>query len=245
VELCKYDHKSSVRAVKFSCGERMILTVNDSQFNSQPSIFIFNVDTATRKDNPAPVRTLCVEGDKSNILAAQWGAINRTVISGHDDGTLRVWDVMKGKVIKKVQAHAHNLRDVQLSKDGTMIITAGGADQEAKLWDAETLDHLKTYEANRPINSAALSPIFNHAIIAGGQEARDVTTTANKMGNFDALFYHAVYADYMGSIKGHFGPVNSIAIHPEGKSFTTGGEDGYIRLHHFEKSYFNGKHNFY
>ena len=95
--------------------------------------------------------------------------------------------------------------------------------------------------ANRPPRGAGVR-VGNVDINAA---TGDVTTTANKMGNFDALFYHAVYADYMGSIKGHFGPVNSIAIHPEGKSFTTGGEDGYIRLHHFEKSYFNGKHNFY
>jgi translation initiation factor 3 subunit I len=27
------------------------------------------------------------------------------------------------------------------------------------------------------------------------------------------------------------GPINTIAIHPEGKAFASGGEDGYVRVH--------------
>ena len=46
-----------------------------------------------------------------------------------------------------------------------------------------------------------------------------------------------VYGDLMGLIKGHFGPINTLAIHPDGLSYVSGGEDGYIRLHHFDEEY--------
>jgi len=43
----------------------------------------------------------------------------------------------------------------------------------------------------------------------------------------------------IGSIQGHFGPVNVLSFSPDGEGFASGGEDGYIRLHHFDKSYFS------
>lgn len=60
-----------------------------------------------------------------------------------------------------------------------------------------------------------------------------VTTTAAKAGGFEARFYHKIYAEEFGNVRGHFGPINTVAFSPDGRSFTTGGEDGYVRIHHF------------
>lgn len=53
-------------------------------------------------------------------------------------------------------------------------------------------------------------------VLGGGQEAMDVTTTSTR-GKFDARFYHMVFEEEFGRIKGHFGPINSITFHPDGK----------------------------
>merc|ERR1711916_82575 len=100
-----------------------------------------------------------------------------------------------------------------------------------KLFDAATLKPLKTYKTSRPVNSAAISPIKDHVLLGGGQEARDVTTTHGKQGKFDARFYHMVFEEEIGSVKGHFGPINTVAFHPSGTGYSSGGEDGYIRIH--------------
>ena len=47
-----------------------------------------------------------------------------------------------------------------------------------------------------------------------------------------------IYEEEFGRVKGHFGPVNTLAFHPDGRSFVSGSEDGYIRLHHFDSEYF-------
>lgn len=68
----------------------------------------------------------------------------------------------------------------------------------------------------------------------GGQDAADVTTTADAAGGFETHFFHKLYQEEFGRVRGHFGPVNSVAISPDGKSFTTGGEDGFVRMQHFD-----------
>ena len=53
---------------------------------------------------------------------------------------------------------------MQWNKDGTMFITAS-KDHTAKLFDGENLMLLKTYKTERPVNSAALSPIAEHVVL--------------------------------------------------------------------------------
>ena len=47
----------------------------------------------------------------------------------------------------------------------------------------------------------------------------DVTTTSTRIGKFDARFFHMVFEEEIGRVKGHFGPINSVAFHPDGKRF--------------------------
>ena len=52
-----------------------------------------------------------------------------------------------------------------------MFISAS-KDTTAKLFDCDSLECLKTYKTDRPVNSAAISPIDEHG---GGQQAIEVT----------------------------------------------------------------------
>ena len=45
-------------------------------------------------------------------------------------------------------------------------------------------------------------------------------------------------ASQLGQIGGHFGPCNCLAYAPHGRSYTSGGEDGYVRIQHFDAEYF-------
>ena len=47
----------------------------------------------------------------------------------------------------------------------------------------------------------------------------DVTTTSTKVGKFDARFFDLVFEEEFGRVKGHFGPINSLAFHPNGEGF--------------------------
>ncbi|KAL8955423.1 MAG: hypothetical protein Q9183_006654, partial [Haloplaca sp. 2 TL-2023] len=104
---------------------------------------------------------------------------------------------------------------------------------------ARTLEVLKTYVADTPLNTAAITPKKDFVILGGGQAAMDVTTTSSRQGKFEARFYHRIFEDEIGRVKGHFGPLNTVAVDPQGRGYSSGGEDGYVRVHHFDKGYFD------
>lgn len=106
-------------------------------------------------------------------------------------------------------------------------------------------------------NSITVSDVFLQILIGGGQEAMSVTTTSARQGKFETRFWHKIFEEEVGRVKGHFGPINtyvslfflaakaypslSIAVHPAGTSYASGGEDGFIRVHHFDESYFRAR----
>lgn len=133
--------------------------------------------------------------------------------------------------------HSGDILDMQMYKDDTMFITAS-KDTTAKLFDSQSLLCLKTYKTERPVNSASISPTHDYVVLGGGQDAMEVTTTSTKAGKFDSRFFHMIYEEEFARLKGHFGPINSLAFHPDGKSFASGGEDGFVRVNTFDNTYF-------
>lgn len=77
-----------------------------------------------------------------------------------------------------------------------------------------------------------------HILIAGGQDAKDVTTTKEQTGGFEVRLFHIIFEEQLAQTKGHFGPVHSVAISPDGRGFVTASEDGTVRLQRFPLEYF-------
>ncbi|KAK4999511.1 translation initiation factor eIF3 subunit, partial [Elasticomyces elasticus] len=89
---------------------------------------------------------------------------------------------------------------------------------------------------------AAIVPGKEYVVLGGGQAAMDVTTTSARQGKFEARFYHKIFEEEIGRVRGHFGPLNYVAVDPLGRSYASGGEDGYVRVHHFDQAFFDFKY---
>ncbi|KAL6507025.1 Eukaryotic translation initiation factor 3 subunit I [Orobanche hederae] len=219
------------RSVEFSLGDQLALITTDP-FMSQPSAIHV-------KRIPADPS----EGSEGRIYRASWGPLNQTIISAGKDGIIRLWDTETGKLLKETNSetsHKDVITSLSKSCDDSHFIT-GSLDKSAKLWDTRTLTLLKTYVTGAPVNAVAISPLLDHVVIGGGQDAADVTKTDHRHGKFEARFFDKVLEKEIGRVKGHFGPINALAFNPDGRSFSSGSEDGYVRLHHFDADYYTIK----
>jgi len=181
-------------------------------------------------------------GSSSNEkpTSSLWGPLDETILTGHDNGFLKKWDLRNpSEVLIEKKPHKFTIMDMQYSpSDQTMFVTSS-KDNTSQLVDTDTFETMKTYKTGRPVNSAAISPIREHVVLGGGQEAMNVTTTDARQGQFQARFFHLVFEEEFAGVKGHFGPINSLAFHPDGKSFSSGGEDGFVRIQSFDPEYFD------
>jgi hypothetical protein len=71
------------------------------------------------------------------------------------------------------------------------------------LWDVETLQEMKVYSTQTELNSACITPGKPYIILGGGQDAMSVTTTGSRQGKFEALFWHKLFEEEIGRVKGH------------------------------------------
>jgi len=228
---------TSVRTCSFSYSGKLLLYTTDDIRKMQPEINVIDITTGEHLKGESAVLSI-KDADHKKAFAALWGPLDESFITGHESGNMVKWDLRSGEPLIQVTPHKLQINDLQFNKDQTLIISAS-KDKTAKLFDAYTLDHMKTYTTERPVNSAAISPLFDHVVIGGGQEAMEVTTTASESGKFESRFFHLIFEEEFATVKGHFGPIQSLAFHPDGKSYASGAEDGFIRIQSFDDSYFN------
>jgi len=226
---------TAIKRVAFSEDDSRILAVTEARMGFSGTIRIFDIAPLGQAQPDEP--SVIIDCSRSKATVASFTALDKYIVAAHEDGSIAQWDPKSGKEIKRVdRVHEAQVMDMQMSLDGTYFITAS-RDKSAKLIDSETLETIKSYVTHTPLNSAALLPDKPYLLLGGGQDAMNVTTTGTRQGQFEIRFWHKVFEEELASVKGGFGPCNTLAAHPQGTGYTIGGEDGYVRVHHFDEDF--------
>lgn len=193
-----------------------------------------------------PRKEIVIKDPTDKVTCLGWTYADEYIIAGFDSGFLVKYDPHTGAEFQRALVHpvptgglpgSSRINRISFNREKTLLVTSS-KDYTAKLIDPMTLEEIKVYKTDRPVNGAVISPTHPHIIMGGGQEAMNVTTTAGSQGKFESRFFHMVYEkEEFGRVKGHFGPINAIDVHPFGKSYASGSEDGFVRLHHFDQVY--------
>jgi len=228
----KLDTLSAVRTCAFSYSGNLVAYSTDKVMNQPCVIYVVDVRDFNQEK---PIWQMPIPPNGPKVTSLIWNLLDELVVTGHDNGDIVQWEVKEGVKRAMSSLHQKAITDLQVSEDRTMFISAS-KDSSAKLWDMDTLQDKKTYKTERPVNSASISPNKDHVVLGGGQEAASVTTTSTRE-KFESRFLHLIFEEEFSTVKGHFGPINSVKFHPDGNSYASGGEDGYVRINYFDNDY--------
>ncbi|KAI6248332.1 Eukaryotic translation initiation factor 3 subunit I [Erysiphe necator] len=232
-----WDFNTAVKRVEFNEDGTQLLAVTEKRMGFLGTIVVLDINLDVEAEQ-SDEKVLTITCSESKSTVAGWSYLSKYIIAGHEDGSVSQYDSKSGDQILNELVHESIITDLQWSSDRTYFITAS-KDKTAKLINVSNLEVLKTYVTDTPLNSASITPMKDFVILGGGQAAMDVTTTSSRQGKFEARFYHKIFEQEIGRVRGHFGPLNTVAVNPSGKGYASGGEDGYVRVHQFDKSYFD------
>ncbi|CAD6567992.1 MAG: translation initiation factor eIF3 subunit [Tremellales sp. Tagirdzhanova-0007] len=238
--LKSWEFLTAVKRVAWSEDDGTILSLTEQRIGQPSTIRLFAIN---REDGPAqnetPVKEIVISGSKATV--ALFGPLSDFILTGHESGKVAKYDIKTGEEVNAVDdAHRGEITDIQLSPDGTYFITSS-KDKTARLFDSETLEEMKVYVTETPLNSACIAPLRPYVILGGGQDAMSVTTTSARSGKFESRFWHKLFEEEIGRVRGHFGPINTLAVHPQGRAYASGAEDGFVRVHWFDDAYFRSR----
>jgi WD40 repeat protein/tRNA A-37 threonylcarbamoyl transferase component Bud32 len=153
---------------------------------------------------------------ESKVYAVAYSPDGRTVATGSEDNTARLWDPATGQPRGEPLPHTHEVRRVAFRPDGRVVVTVAG-DHAARLWDPATGRSL----GQPMVHDAAINPV------SFSPDSRLVATGSN---DNTARLWHADTGQPQGEPLRHAGPVWDVAFGPDSKLLATACGDGTARL---------------
>jgi WD40 repeat protein len=89
------------------------------------------------------------------------------LITGDEEGEVKIWNLAKKEAIKTISAHKNGLRAIAMCPDGKRFITVG-ANGELRLWNVETGEKIKEWEVPTPINNLVFTADGKKLVTANG-----------------------------------------------------------------------------
>jgi len=151
-----------------------------------------------------------------HITSVCFSPDGKRIVTGSQDKTSKVWDVVTGNELATLRGHAGFVMAVSFSPDGTRIVT-GSLDSTAKLWDATTGTELATLRGHSAVvKSVSFSP--------------DGTRIATASLDRTIKLWHAATGVELATLRGDSAGATSVSFSPDGTRLASGLSDRTARL---------------
>lgn len=219
-------HSGSVYAVAISPdGQTLVSGSWDKTIKLWSLNTVGNAGGTPAPRGVAPTRRILSDG-LLHSLSGHSGEVNsvaispdgRTLASGSEDQTIKLWDLRTGKLLSTLTGHSDGVKSVAFSPDGNTLVS-GSADYTIKLWHPQTGELIHTLSGHSNwVKSTAISP--DGSLLASGSQDKTIK------------LWHLHTGELLSTLSGHWGEVNSVVISSDGHTLVSCSWDETIRLWH-------------
>ncbi|WP_369035888.1 nSTAND1 domain-containing NTPase [Streptomyces adonidis] len=168
----------------------------------------------TGTDVPGPVRALAFSPD-GRTLATGGGSDEKA--KSQSFRSVLLWDADRGEVTARLPGHPkRSVRSLAFTADGRQLV-GGAFDGTVRLWDVREERATRMYDGHGD-SVMAVAVGVDGTLVSGSQ---DNTAQLRNLRRPDAEPL---------ALTGHTGPVNAVAVSPDGRTVVTGSEDRTLRV---------------
>ena len=165
------------------------------------------------------VELTTLKGHQDQVRAAAFSMDDKTVVTGADDKTVRLWDVETGKEKATFAGHAEPVVFVASGPAGK-ILASVSTDGVFKLWDATAKKEIRTPKDQKAVRCAAFSP--DGKLVAVGGDGGIV------------MVLDAATGEERARLRGHKDSVRALAFSPDSRTIISGSQDKTAKLWQLE-----------
>jgi WD40 repeat protein len=108
-------------------------------------------------------------GHSAGVEAVAVTPDGRSIVSGSQDNTVRVWDLASGRPIRTLRGHTNSVSSVAVTSDSQLVVS-GSWDKTARIWNLASGRLVRTLEdPNERVDAVALTP-DNQFVLSGGKD---------------------------------------------------------------------------
>jgi WD40 repeat protein len=182
-------------------------------FSLLAGLLTSHAQTASSNNLPPPKKT------SPGIFGLRISRDGRTIVTGHFNGTVKLWELASGRVLRTMDGHTDVVYKGVLSPDEKLLASCS-RDGKIKIWDASTGVELRTLTGHtRPVKAVAFSPDGNLIASASNDGTLRVWNVAT--GRQEQSLIHTKAPDTDDS-------VYSIVFISRGRIIAAGNGDGTI-----------------
>ncbi|ALF52902.1 hypothetical protein ACX27_08585 [Nostoc piscinale CENA21] len=165
--------------------------------------------TLTGHSQQKEIDLLGLSHNEGNVKSVAISPDGRTLASGSDDATIKIWNLANGRFIHTFNGHSSSVKSVAFSPDGRTLASGSGVnDKTIKIWSVVTEQEIRTLNGNsNGVDSVAFSP--DGKILASGSDET-------------IKIWNVATGEVIRTLNVHPDLVNSVAFSPDGKTLASG-----------------------